>query len=215
MFKVMLLNENHYSLRYNAIQSGTGRCPGSHSEFHRGAIRGIHTSKVVFASHRFSGQPCFFSHDPTQWHLAANGAVFPRMEQIDRLKDTGLKMTLPRIKVLELFQRSERRHLTAEDVYRQMVELGMDLGLATVYRVLSQFEQAGILKKSQLGAGRAIYELCDGEPRHGHLVSLTDGQVHEFFDPQIEERLAAIARERGLEIADYVMTVFARPLSQP
>lgn len=82
---------------------------------------------------------------------------------------------------------------------------------ATVYRVLAQFEQAGILKKSQLGSGRAVYELCDGEPHHGHLVSLDDGQVHEFFDPQIEARLSAIARKHGLEMVDYVMTVFARP----
>lgn len=132
------------------------------------------------------------------------------MRQLDRLKDTGLKMTLPRIKVLELFQRSERRHLTAEDVYRQMADLGGDLGLATVYRVLSQFEQAGILQKSQLGGGRTIYELCDGEPHHGHLVSVTDGQVHEFFDPQIEARLAAISQEHGLEMTDYVVTVFGR-----
>ena len=135
------------------------------------------------------------------------------MEQLDRLKDTGLKMTLPRIKVLELFQCSERRHLTAEDVYRQLLELGIDLGLATVYRVLSQFEQAGILKKNQLGAGRAIYELCDGEPHLGHLVSVPDGQVYEFFDPQIEARLAAIAQEHGLEMTDYVTTVFGRSRS--
>lgn len=134
-----------------------------------------------------------------------------RMEHLDKLKHTGLKVTLPRMKVLELFQRTEQRHLSAEEVYRKLVELGIDLGLATVYRVLAQFEQAGILKKSQLGAGRAVYELCDGEPHHGHLVSLDDGQVHEFFDPQIEARLSAVARKHGLEMVDYVMTVFARP----
>jgi len=133
------------------------------------------------------------------------------MEHVDKLKHTGLKATLPRLKVLELFQRSEQRHLAAEDVYRQLVQLDIDLGLATVYRVLAQFEQAGLLKKSQLGANKAVYELNDGEPNHGHLVSLADGAVHEFFDPHIEARLAAIAQERGLEMIDYVVTVFGRP----
>lgn len=133
------------------------------------------------------------------------------MEHLDKLKTTGLKVTLPRIKVLELFQRSEQRHLAAEDVYRQMVGLGMDLGLATVYRVLAQFEQTGILKKSQFGGGRAVYELCDGEPHHGHLVSLRDGEVHEFHDPAIEARLEAIAQSHGLTMTDYVVTVFGRP----
>lgn len=133
------------------------------------------------------------------------------MAHTDPLKHTGLKPTLPRLKVLELFQHSEQRHLAAEDVYRHMASLGADLGLATVYRVLAQFEQAGLLKKSQLGAGRAVYELNDGDQHHGHLVSLTSGDVHEFFDPVIEERLEAIAREKGFEMADYVVTVFGRP----
>jgi Fur family ferric uptake transcriptional regulator len=129
------------------------------------------------------------------------------MAPLDKLKHIGLKATLPRMQVLELFERSAQRHLAAEDVYRQMLALGTDLGLATVYRVLAQFEQAGLLKKSQLGAGKAVYELNDGEQHHGHLVSLADGAVHEFFDPQIE----AIARERGFEMDDYVVTVFGRP----
>ena len=133
------------------------------------------------------------------------------MAPLDNLKHIGLKATLPRMQVLELFERSAQRHLAAEDVYRQMLALGTDLGLATVYRVLAQFEQAGLLKKSQLGAGKAVYELNDGEQHHGHLVSLADGAVHEFFDPQIEARLAAIARERGFEMDDYVVTVFGRP----
>ena len=133
------------------------------------------------------------------------------MAPLDKLKHIGLKATLPRMLVLELFERSAQRHLAAEDVYRQMLALGTDLGLATVYRVLAQFEQAGLLKKSQLGAGKAVYELNDGEQHHGHLVSLADGAVHEFFDPQIEARLAAIARERGFEMDDYVVTVFGRP----
>ncbi len=133
------------------------------------------------------------------------------MEHADRLKDSGLKATLPRLQVLKLFEQSAQRHLAAEDVYRQMLTTGVDLGLATVYRVLAQFEQSGLLKKSQLGGGKAVYELNDGEQHHGHLVSLVDGTVHEFFDPQIEARLVAIAQAQGFEMADYVVTVFGRP----
>ncbi|BFO54989.1 MULTISPECIES: Fur family transcriptional regulator [Comamonadaceae] len=133
------------------------------------------------------------------------------MQHTDKLKQIGLKATLPRMQVLELFERSAQRHLSAEDIYRQMLAAGTDLGLATVYRVLSQFEQAGLLKKSQLGAGKAVYELSDDEQCHGHLVSLLDGSVQEFFDPEIEARLHAIAKARGLEMAEYVVTVFGRP----
>lgn len=133
------------------------------------------------------------------------------MQKTEKLKDSGLKATLPRLQVLGLFEQSTQRHLAAEDVYRHMLTMGIDLGLATVYRVLAQFEQAGLLKKSQLGGGKAVYELNDGDQHHGHLVSLVDGAVHEFFDPQIEALLTTIARERGFEMADYVVTVFGRP----
>jgi Fur family ferric uptake transcriptional regulator len=145
-------------------------------------------------------------------HFFPPRASFPpdRMTHTDQLKHTGLKATLPRVKVLELFSRSAQRHLTADEVYLQLVGMGFDLGLATVYRVLAQFEQAGLLKKSQLGTARAVFELNDNEPHHGHLVSLNDGTVHEFFDPQIETRLRAIAAEQGFEMADYVVTVFGR-----
>ncbi|MDM0075596.1 transcriptional repressor [Variovorax sp. J2P1-59] len=133
------------------------------------------------------------------------------MEQVDRLRHTGLKATLPRVKVLELFQQSEQRHLAAEEVYRQMVRLGMDVGRATVYRVLPQFERAGLLKKTRIDGARTVYELNDGKRHHGHLVSLVDGSVREFFDSQIEARLLAIAQEQGFDMADYGVTVFGRP----
>ncbi|MBO9642794.1 MAG: transcriptional repressor [Pseudacidovorax sp.] len=134
------------------------------------------------------------------------------MDPTDKLKDSGLKATLPRMQVLRLFEQSPQRHLAAEDVYRQMLAEGIDLGLATVYRVLAQFEQAGLLRKNQLGAGRAVYELNDGSGHHGHVVSLRDGSVHEFSDPAIDARLALIAREQGFEMVDYVVTVFGRPV---
>lgn len=133
------------------------------------------------------------------------------MSHVDKLKDTGLKATLPRMKVLELFEGSEQRHLAAEEVYRQLAQSGNDLGLATVYRILAQFEAIGLLKKSQLGT-KAVFELNDREARHGHLVSSADGSVYEFFDPQIDARLAAIASERGFEVTDYVITMFGRPI---
>ena len=132
------------------------------------------------------------------------------MPDDDKLKGTGLKATLPRMKVLELFEGSEQRHMAAEEVYRQVSSSGNEIGLATVYRVLAQFEEVGLLKKSQLGA-KAVYELNDREAMHGHLVSIIDGAVHEFFDPEIDARLRAIASEKGLEVFDYVITVFGRP----
>lgn len=95
------------------------------------------------------------------------------MGHSDKLRDTGLKSTLARVKLLELFERSERRHLSAEDVYQLLRAQGIDIGLATIYRSLAQFEQAGLLRRSQLGADRAIFELNHGGMRHGHLVSLS------------------------------------------
>lgn len=130
------------------------------------------------------------------------------------LAQTGLKATLPRMKVLEVFRASAQRHLAAEDIYRLLVAERADIGLATIYRVLAQFEQAGLLKKSQLGVNKAVYELNDREHHHGHLVCIGNGDVHEFFDPGIEERLKAIAAELGFEFEDYVLTVFARPMNR-
>ena len=123
-------------------------------------------------------------------------------------KQTGLKATLPRLKVLDLFRTSKQRHMAAEDVYRQLVAEQTDLGLATVYRVLAQFEQTGLLKKSQLGNNKAVYELNDRERHHGHLVCTKTGDVLEFFDPEIENRLKVIAAELGYELSDYVVTAF-------
>ncbi|QRF61764.1 transcriptional repressor [Variovorax sp. UC122_21] len=124
------------------------------------------------------------------------------------LKQTGLKATLPRLKVLDLFRTSKQRHMAAEDVYRQLLAEQTDLGLATVYRVLAQFEQTGLLKKSQLGNNKAVYELNDRERHHGHLVCTKTGDVLEFFDPEIENRLKVIASELGFELSDYVVTAF-------
>ncbi len=133
------------------------------------------------------------------------------MEHTDDLKSSGLKATLPRMKVLDVFRSSPQRHLAAEDVYRLLLTDSADLGLATVYRVLSQFEQTGLLKKSLLGNSKAVYELNDGEKHHGHLVCTQTGEVKEFFDPVIEARLQAIAGELGFKLSDYVVTAYGVP----
>jgi Fur family ferric uptake transcriptional regulator len=124
------------------------------------------------------------------------------------LAQIGLKATLPRVKILELFRGSAQRHLAAEDVYRLLLAEDADMGLATVYRVLAQFEQSGLLKKSQLGSARAVFELNDGERHHGHLVCSHTGEVKEFFDPEIEARLESMAVALGFDLSDYVVTAF-------
>lgn len=128
------------------------------------------------------------------------------------LKDIGLKVTFPRLKILDIFRSaSEQRHLSAEDVYRQLMAEGTEIGLATVYRVLTQFEQAGLLKRSLLGSNRSVYEMNDGERHHGHLVCLDSGDVKEFFDPQIEKRLHSISHSLGYNMSEYTITIFGAP----
>ena len=130
------------------------------------------------------------------------------MSKIDELKSTGLKATLPRLKILEIFQKGTRRHMTAEDVFRVLLEEQSDVGLATVYRVLSQFKQAEILTRSHFESGKAVYELNEGQ-HHDHLVCLDCGRVEEFFDPQIEQRQNAVAKEKGFAIADHALSLYA------
>jgi len=130
------------------------------------------------------------------------------------LKSTGLKATLPRLKILELFQKSNLRHLSAEDIYRTVLEERTDIGLATVYRVLLQFEQAGLLKRSNFESGKSVYELNEGE-HHDHLVCLDCGRVEEFFDPEIEDRQHKIAQLKGFEIADHSLSLYAHCTQNP
>ena len=115
------------------------------------------------------------------------------------LKSAGLKATLPRLKIINLFEESKVRHLTAEDVYKLLLNEGLDIGLATVYRVLTQFEQAGLLVRHHFESGKAVFELNQGT-HHDHLVCMQCGRVEEFYDAEIEKRQIKIARERGFEI---------------
>jgi Fur family ferric uptake transcriptional regulator len=126
----------------------------------------------------------------------------------DDLKNSGLKATLPRLKVLEVFQRSQQRHLSAEDVYRVLLAEGADVGLATVYRVLMQFEQAGLLARHHFEAGKAVFELEEGK-HHDHLVCLDCGRVEEFFDAEIEKRQHMVAAERGFRLQDHALQLYA------
>lgn len=130
------------------------------------------------------------------------------MTKIDELKSTGLKVTLPRLKILEIFQKGSQRHMTAEDVFRVLLEDRSDVGLATVYRVLAQFEQADILSRSHFESGKAVYELNEGQ-HHDHLVCLDCGRVEEFYDAQIEQRQSAVAQEKGFAIADHTLSLYA------
>jgi Fur family ferric uptake transcriptional regulator len=131
------------------------------------------------------------------------------MDKADELKSSGLKATLPRIKILEVFQQAQRRHMTAEDVYRALLTDGSDIGLATVYRVLMQFEQAGLLTRSNFESGKAVFEINEGH-HHDHLVCLDCGRVEEFFDAEIEQRQHAIAQTRGFDIQEHSLSLYAR-----
>ena len=131
------------------------------------------------------------------------------MTRMDDLKSSGLKATLPRIKILEVFQNTERRHMTAEDVFKALLVDGADIGLATVYRVLMQFEQAGLLSRSNFESGKAIFELNEGQ-HHDHLVCLDCGHVEEFFDAEIEQRQRAVTIARGFELQEHSLSLYAR-----
>ena len=124
------------------------------------------------------------------------------------LRTIGLKATLPRLKVLELFQNSKVRHMTAEDVYKLLLNDNADIGLATVYRVLTQFEQAGLLQRHHFEGGRAVFELNEGN-HHDHLVCLQCGKVEEFFDAEIEKRQHKIAKDRGFNLHDHSLYLYA------
>ena len=119
-------------------------------------------------------------------------------------------MTLPRMKILQQLESSKERHLSAEDIYKALMDSGEDVGLATVYRVLTQFEQAGIVLRHNFEGGSAVFELAD-EGHHDHMVCMESGEVIEFVDPEIEERQHRIADEHGYEIVDHSLVLYVKP----
>lgn len=127
-------------------------------------------------------------------------------EQKD-LKSAGLKATLPRLKILELFEKSDERHLAAEDVYKVLLNSGDDVGLATVYRVLTQFEDAGLLVRHHFESGKAVFELNEGE-HHDHIVCVKCGRVEEFFDEEIERRQKEAAESRGFKMQEHSLMIY-------
>jgi Fur family ferric uptake transcriptional regulator len=123
------------------------------------------------------------------------------------LKKAGLKVTHPRIKILEILENSDKRHLSADDVYKALVESGEDVGIATVYRVLTQFESAGLVAKHNFEGGQAVYELDEGK-HHDHILCVKCGKVEEFVDNIIEERQHAIARDKGFTMTDHCLYIY-------
>lgn len=123
------------------------------------------------------------------------------------LKKVGLKVTLPRVKILQILDQAEERHMSAEDVYKTLLEAGDDVGLATVYRVLTQFEEKGLVERHRFEDGRSIFELSDGK-HHDHLVCLKCGKVEEFVDEVIEQRQRDIATKYGFSLKNHSLYLY-------
>lgn len=134
------------------------------------------------------------------------------MLQRHDLRKAGLKVTLPRLKILEILEKSERRHLSAEDIYRELLDMGEDIGLATVYRVLTQFETAGLVTRHNFEGGHSVFEMDEGE-HHDHMVCVETGEVVEFINEEIERLQHEIAREHNFEIIDHSLVLYVRPIS--
>ena len=133
------------------------------------------------------------------------------MAEDKNLREAGLKVTLPRIRILEIFEESDTKHLSADEVYKKLVEAGDEVGLATVYRVLTQFESAGILLKQNFENGHSVYELTPND-HHDHMVSLKTGKVIEFTNEIIEEQQEKLASERGYKIVDHRLVLYVEPI---
>jgi Fur family ferric uptake transcriptional regulator len=132
------------------------------------------------------------------------------MMQKKDLRNAGLKVTLPRLKILEILEANEQAHLSAEDIYRELLDSGEDIGLATVYRVLTQFESAGLVTRHNFEGGHSVFELDDGE-HHDHMVCIETGEVIEFLDEDIERLQHEIAEKHGYEIEDHSLVLYVRP----
>jgi Fur family transcriptional regulator, ferric uptake regulator len=132
------------------------------------------------------------------------------MEQRKELRKAGLKVTLPRLKILEIFEKSATRHLSAEDMYKELIDSGEDIGLATVYRVLTQFESAGLVTRHNFEGGHSVFELDDGE-HHDHMVCVESGEVVEFFSEEIERLQREMAAKHGFELFDHSLVLYVRP----
>lgn len=129
------------------------------------------------------------------------------MEESQQLKDAGLKITMPRLKVLQILERSKQHHMSAEDVYKALLDMGEDVGLATVYRVLTQFEAAGLIRRLNFEGGHSVFELSHGE-HHDHLVCIQCGRVEEFVDEIIENRQRLIADQANFKMTGHALNIY-------
>jgi len=133
-------------------------------------------------------------------------------EQNMELRKAGLKVTLPRVKILSILEDNPEAHMSAEDVYRSLIDAGEDVGLATVYRVLTQFESAGLVERHNFDGGHSVFELARGE-HHDHMVNVEDGTVIEFSNDQIERLQHEIAEEHGFDLVDHSLVLYVRKKS--
>lgn len=134
------------------------------------------------------------------------------MQQRQELRKAGLKITLPRLKILEILESDKQRHMSAEDIYKELLDSGEEIGLATVYRVLTQFESAGLVTRHNFEGGHSIFELDDGE-HHDHMVCVDSGEVIEFFSEEIERIQHEIAEKHGYELLDHSLVLYVQPKS--
>lgn len=132
------------------------------------------------------------------------------MQQRQELRKAGLKVTLPRLKILEILENAEQRHLSAEDIYKELLDSGEEIGLATVYRVLTQFESAGLVTRHNFEGGHSIFELDDGE-HHDHMVCVDTGEVVEFTSDEIERLQYEVAEAHGYELIDHSLVLYVKP----
>jgi Fur family ferric uptake transcriptional regulator len=134
------------------------------------------------------------------------------MQQRQELRKAGLKVTLPRLKILEILEGARERHLSAEDIYKDLLQAGEDIGLATVYRVLTQFEAAGLVTRHNFEGGHSVFELDDGD-HHDHMVCVETGEVVEFVSEEIERLQHAIAEDYGFELLDHSLVLYVKQRS--
>ncbi len=135
------------------------------------------------------------------------------MAQHQELRKAGLKVTLPRVKILEILENNEQRHLSAEDIYKELLDTGEDIGLATVYRVLTQFESAGLVTRHNFEGGHSVFEVDEGE-HHDHMVCVETGDVIEFMNEEIERLQHEIAHSHGYELIDHSLVLYVKPLGK-
>ena len=133
------------------------------------------------------------------------------MEQRQELKKAGLKVTLPRLKILEILEKNSERHMSAEDIYKETLDSGEDIGLATVYRVLTQFESADLIIRHNFEGGHSVFELNEGT-HHDHMVCVDTGQVMEFHDESLEQLQHDIAKKAGYELVDHSMVLYVKKI---